>query len=301
MNQVKSIFLLVLVLSGSQFLKAQEWAPVGAKWTYTLSFATSGDIDTLLIRSISDTIIQGKQCKILRKTTGVCDDRGIKEYMYSDSGKVYFFDDSRLRFQMLFNINAVTNDSWIWYPNDLPYQDSIVVKVDSVSTMSINSIILKVVFVKYTFSSSWQPTGNGKIIENLGDTYYMFPWVFGACDMMFGGPLRCYEDSIIGHYETGVVPTCNYKNVGINEETKTNNEFKIYPNPFINSFTLEKLNEGFSNNDYFEIVNLLGERIFYSGFSKMILTTDLYDKPDGIYFMRIHTNGSNSYYKIVKQ
>ena len=301
MNQVKCIFFLIVTLCCTSFSKAQTWAPVGSKWTYTLSSATSGNVDTLLIRSIGDTLIQGKQCKILRKTTEVCDSRGIKEYMYSDSGKVYFFDGSRLKFQMLFNINAVTNDSWVWYPNVLPAKDSIIVHVDSTSTLSINSNILKVVFVKYAFSSSWQPIGSGKIIENIGDTYYMFPWVFGACDMMFGGPLRCYNDSIIGHYETGVVSDCNYTNVGINEKAKANNELKIYPNPFIQSFSLEKLNEGVSNNDFFEIVNLLGERIYYSGFCQRIMTINLGDKPSGIYFLRTSTNGNNSNFKIVKQ
>ena len=301
MNQIKRIFLLSLLFWGTLLSNAQTWAPVGSKWTYTFGFAWQGQVDTLVIRSIGDTLIQGKQCKILHKSMSVCDLRNAKEYMYSDSGKVYFYDNSRSKFQMLFNINAATTSTWVYYMQDLPIQDSMIVKIDSISSISINSIILKEIFVKYSCSQPWVINGSGKIIENMGDTHYMFPWVFGACDVTFGGPLRCYDDNLIGRYETGVVSSCDFRNVGIKEESSPITEYKIYPNPFSNSITIESMYESNFRMASIEIFNLLGKCLFYSNFYNNIYTVDLYNQPDGIYFLKIQTNGKSSYYKITKQ
>ncbi len=96
--------LLVLILGLVGFgANAQTFAPTGATWTYSQWHFMSPLIDTFKIRSVGDTIIQSKQCKILLKNEIGCDLREPKEFMYSDSGKVFFYDTSRHSFQMLYN------------------------------------------------------------------------------------------------------------------------------------------------------------------------------------------------------
>lgn len=302
MNRAKLLIGIGFLILGINISSAQTWAPIGAKWSYTLRFAFSGEVDTLVVRSTGDTIIQGKQCRILKKNITTCDERGIYEYMYSDSGKVFFFDNSRSKFQMLFNINAKIADTWIWKIKDFPSQDSVVVIVDSISTITINSIIYKKIFVEYVnVTLPWSISGNGRIIENMGDDYYLFPWVSGICDITFGGPLRCYQDSIMGHFETGVVSNCNYRTVGLNEKSKSEIVISIYPNPTRNTFSIILDETEPFNSKQVEITNLLGVRIFLGTFSTNKYSIDLTNQPDGVYFISIKLDGKSVYYKILKQ
>ena len=135
---MKKIILLFVLISLSTIANGQTWAPIGAKWTYTETFYMSTAIDTCTIRSIGDTVILAHQCKILKESAGNCSFRPNIEFMYSDSGKVFFYNASRNSFQMLYNFNAKIGDSSIVYP-DGTYNDSIVSVVDSIRTIIINS------------------------------------------------------------------------------------------------------------------------------------------------------------------
>ncbi|MCX6306606.1 MAG: T9SS type A sorting domain-containing protein [Bacteroidetes bacterium] len=299
MNIRKVLFGIGLLISVIGQSQAQTWAPVGAKWTYTLSFAFSPDVDTLVIRSVGDTVIQGKHCRILHKSMAVCDLRGPDEYMYSDSGRVYFYDASRAEFQMLFDINAQIADSWIWHVRDVPFQDSVIVKVDSVSTIIINAIACKEIFVEYlNVTSPWSTTGSGRIIENIGDEYYLFPWVFGACDGAFGGPLRCCDDNLIGHFETGVVSDCNYRSVGMNENSKPEPGISIYPNPASNQVSVEFKEARALLFRKIEIYNLFGTKLFSGSFPSRKYTIDTKKFPAGLYILRINADGMEYNYRL---
>jgi hypothetical protein len=221
------LMLLMLINAKSQ----NEWAPVGTKWTYTQTFFFSAKIDTLIIRSTGDTVIQSHQCRILKKSMINCDFRPLKEYMYSENGKVFFYDNSRNKFQMLYNFNAAAGESITVYPAEFPQNDSIVFVVDSVSTITINSVNLKKIFVHHLFSANaWPVASDGVIIENIGDIYNMFPWVYGACDGSWSGPLRCFENPVIGFHDFETSPGCDYTTTGIDEIGNAPG-ISISPNP----------------------------------------------------------------------
>ncbi|MFZ4522696.1 MAG: T9SS type A sorting domain-containing protein [Bacteroidales bacterium] len=294
-NLFVGIGLMILSIGHSH---AQNWAPVGAKWTYTLTFAFSPDVDTLVVRSVGDTIIQGKQCRKLHKSMIVCDLRGADEYMYADNGRVCFYDASREEFQMLFDMNAQVGDTWSWRTGNLPFQDSVVVKVDSISTMLINSINYKELFVKYLNAASpWYTTGSGRIIENIGDDYYLFPWVFGACDGSFGGPLRCYDDNFMGHYETGVVSDCNYRSVGIHENSALKPRISIFPNPAKDEVFVE-LKETGESWCKTEIFNLLGTKLASGTYPAQNYSLDIKKFPAGLYILSVNVGGMACNYKL---
>jgi len=247
-----------------------QWAPIGAKWTYTMTFNMSNNIDTFVIRSVGDTSIQGHLCKILQKNAGLCDLRPLREYMYEDNSKVFFYDNSRNIFQMLYDFNGNIGDSIIIYPDDYPSNDYISTIIDSISTINVNSHILKKLYVHCSPSSiNWIPSNSGVVIENIGDTYYMFPWLFGGCDAQWAGPLRCYEDTVLGAYNFNTAPSCDYTLlVGINE---TNNPFKIdiFPNPASEQINLD-INIDNSFNYY--IYNIFG-LLKMTGVSQSKITT----------------------------
>ncbi len=286
MKKIILITAIVIFFCNSLF---SQWAPVGAKWTYTETFYMSTAIDTFTIRSIGDTAIQSHQCKILKKSAGICDCRPIREYIYEDSGKVFFYDNSRNSFQMLYNFNANIGDSTVIYPADYPSNDYIATIIDSISTININSHVLKKLFVHHSFSSYfWVPIGN-EIIENIGDTYYMFPWVYGGCDASWAGPLRCYEDIVIGAYNFGTAQSCDYTTVGINE---FDNDFKIYvfPNPASNQINIKT---NFKKRYYYNIYNLFGQ-LEQAGILQSDYTTiSTSDFSNGVYNIVISTENKD--------
>ncbi|NJK97950.1 MAG: hypothetical protein HC905_26305 [Bacteroidales bacterium] len=124
----------------------QDFAPIGAKWYYTEQFAFSGDISYLWIESVGDTIIKGKDCKILENNGGLmCAFHNTKDFVYFEDSIAYFYVPEIDTFQILYDLKAQKDSSWtIVFGMDLESKlDTIQVVVDSVSFMTINSKKLK--------------------------------------------------------------------------------------------------------------------------------------------------------------
>ena len=106
------LLLMGLGLMGLS-ISAQTWAPVGAKWYYDEHFAFSGNVDYILYSSVKDTIVAGQSChKISKRDDLICYGRPPFELMYESHDSVFFYDQQLAVFQLLYNFNAVKNDSW---------------------------------------------------------------------------------------------------------------------------------------------------------------------------------------------
>lgn len=247
MKTTTLIFALCLVTLAA---KSQEWAPVGAAWHYTLEIfmPTVIEEDYIKMESVKDTLYQGKLCrKITKRYDVTCSDRPLTEYMYSENGKVWFWDPSFNTFQVLYDFGAGPGQSWAILIADvnLSDTDTLILTVDSTDTVEINGVSLKRLFVTYDFRNELiiPYTYTGEILESVGDLYYMFnfayQWAFG-CDGNFSGGLRCYEDSVVGLYETGLADSCTYvltlTAFGPEAEKAI---VKIRPNPADEAITVE--------------------------------------------------------------
>ena len=194
----------------------QEFAPIGAEWYYNERFAFSGDIDFIKFTSEKDTVIHGKTCKKITKRHKIdCYDRPDTEFLYSGNDTVYFFDPAFNEFQNLYVFNSAPNDSRIIKIKDETQEiDTITIRVDSVSTKQINGQNLKALHVTYDKNDEIYPeTYSSTIIEKIGDVKYMFnwyPWSQIVCNANWTDGLRCYQDSEIGLYSTGIVDSCDY-------------------------------------------------------------------------------------------
>ncbi|NJO88096.1 MAG: T9SS type A sorting domain-containing protein [Chloroflexia bacterium] len=218
----------------------QDFAPIGAKWYYTEQFAFSGDISYLWIESVGDTIIKGKDCKILENNGGLmCAFHNTKDFVYFEDSIAYFYVPEIDTFQILYDLKAQKDSSWtIVFGMDLESKlDTIQVVVDSVSFMTINSKKLKKLHVSYkSLNFGWEDLGyGGEIIERIGDKNYLFNLYSLSgivCDGNYSGGLRCYQDSELGFYSTGIADSCDYtyKWTGI-ESNSINAHIKVYPNP----------------------------------------------------------------------
>jgi hypothetical protein len=270
----------------------QAFAPIGATWYYTVSFAFEGDIRYSKIESIGDTIINSKSCKILKKSIREgCSNRSYIEFFHeNDSGEVFFYDSGLVTFQKLYDFNAVVGDSWnikLTYNDgiELKIVDSVNYYIESISYLNINGYNLKVFHTKvesykdfYTVNLS-----KSKIIENIGDVNSMFPWNIWFCDDNYISGLRCYEDNIIGFYSTGIVDSCNYTYDWTGIETLEKSDLLIYPNPaekIINIYI-----KGISEF-HFEIFDQSG-RIVQSGVSfDSPIQSNISGLKPGFYFIR---------------
>lgn len=182
------------------------------------------DEDYIKFESVKDTMVLGKNCrKITKRHKLVCNDRPLNEYMYSENDTVYFYDPNFNDFQVLYDFSANQFDSWTILVKDDPLRnvDTLTIIVDSTDVVSINGFDLKQLYVTYRFIYDFQNTGDidtihyqSSIIERIGDLQYMFnyapAWSF-TCDGNYTNGLRCYEDPVIGLYETGLAESCDYR------------------------------------------------------------------------------------------
>lgn len=238
---MKKIHLLVVLLLAILPIRviAQDFAPVGAEWHYTERFVLYWNIESYVkIKSVGDTIIQGKNCKILESDGSLmCMFYNERVYVYSEDSIAYFYEQEIDSFQILYDLRARKDSSWtIIFKVDLaPRMDTVLVTVDSVASVTINGKVLKKLFVNYEqLSGSFLPYFYGEIIEGIGDLHYLFnlytAWVF--CDGNYSGGLRCYEDSVIGFYSTGIADSCTYTNDGTGlSSISAEQMIRTYPNP----------------------------------------------------------------------
>ena len=271
---------------------AQEWAPIGASWYYTEMFFGPG-IDYIKLQSEKDTIVNGIPCrKITKRHNLVCGDRPSVEFMYENSHKVYFYDTIFNTFQTLYDFNPVVGNSWYiklknyGNPGDT---DTVFVTVDSIQPMIINGNVLNKFFVTYNFHNEWEPnfTYSGILIERIGDLLYMFNFSpsFGfVCDGNYSAGLRCYDDNVIGHYETGIADSCTYLMVGISpHNTPAEATVSIYPNPVQDILNVQAEN---CDPSGFRITDIRGVVLKTGKINKKMI--DVNDFPRGLYFLEFY-------------
>lgn len=199
-------------------LFAQNWASVGSIWYYSQATLNPNLLSYKTIESTGDTLFQNKICKKMLETERYISPISFKTYlMYSDSDSVFYYDNDKAKFCLLYLFNAQQGDTINLDCFNLR------VYVDSTETVTINGLSRK---VQYISTNSLGASFWGTNIEGIGNSVYMFP----QADMAMNGPLRCYEDS------AGLVKftslACDTTIIATSiDEHLTPPDFKIYPNP----------------------------------------------------------------------
>lgn len=289
-----------------------EWAPVGAKWYYeiqpSIGCFPQCQVSYQLIESIGDTLIKDKNCRILRKINlqSNCDYE-TTAYTYQNSDTVFWYNKNMNKFTILYIFNSNKGDSW----NILVDSCYVGVVVDSIAYKEINNKLLKVLYV----TSDDPVFSNGEIIENIGHKFSMFPYEnYWICkysrtcedDKLFG--LRCYEDNIIGFYNSNIKIPCDtiyYITYSIKDKDILQNNISIYPNPFYDIVSLNISNINFnkysySNLIYYKIYNYIGQELFSNTINSEISLIDLTYYPAGVYFVFLKIGNTSNNFKIIK-
>lgn len=246
------LFLFLFVSAKAQ----EEWAPIGATWHYTLKHPNSAEESFTIFQSIKDTVVNSITCKKIIKSNTTCDLRLDYEYTYKEDGKVYFFDTFSNQFNLLYDFNKQSGESWfIKVNNSSGVCDSLLVIVNGVTVQEINSVLLKNISVTI-FNTTTFVGFDGVINEKFGHDRNMFPYNGSTCDMEYNYGLRCYNDLVFGYYQTEIAPNCTYSTVDINEK-KSDKEFIVFPMPindilyFNNTNNYEYVIQIFNSNGAF--------------------------------------------------
>ncbi|RMG85120.1 MAG: hypothetical protein D6714_06590 [Bacteroidetes bacterium] len=181
---MKTPLLSLFVLFTFQtFINAQNWAPVGAKWTYTYTKFWSPEISYNIVESVGDTTINGKSCRILRSEKEACDmpwedGNQVDFYMYDENDTVYYYNPDLNDFTILYDFNAQVGDEWI---TEMPQSQfnvadvPVFVRVDSVGIVAAAGMDLKIWHVTYYVNGGgFQNQYKSAIVEKWGDLQSFF-------------------------------------------------------------------------------------------------------------------------------
>ena len=285
------LFSILFVFGITAITFSQSWAPIGATWTYQVENAVNSGIGFREWTSVSDTLIDGHDCKIiLRSGDPVNSDLSDSLITYEENGVVYWYLYNQ--FTTLYDFNKLAGESWTVMRDTC----GIIITVDSTSFETINGIELKTLYVSsedYAFS--------GKIIENIGNTTMPSPYFLYHCDGIFMDTyfytgLRCYEDSIMGYHSFNISPSCDYV-TDVSEQDKKN-ELLLYPNP-TSEYIQVKINPALSN--HYRILNSTGQLVQQGNLNTSFANISVSTLRPGIYFFEIQTDKNITQQRFVIQ
>lgn len=244
---MKKIALLCFTVLGFFTAKAQlEWAPVGAKYYYETWWDTgvSGGSGTTVVEVIGDTVVQGKTCRYLQKSSGYiywpipCQGYQIT---YEEDGRIYFFDELAQSFTLFYDFNKAPGEIW-----EVPFchEDgacdnySLFFQLDSITYTELNEIQVKTQHLKYRVN--WSEEWNAGIIiyEGIGNTPFLH-FQPTLCLVAEEGIIRlsCYESPTTGTINFIGGDPCNL-NTPTEDPVSLAARLQLSPNPVSNELVL---------------------------------------------------------------
>lgn len=293
------ITMLMTLISFLSF--GQDWAPIGAKWTYDHDDGLPPYITT--IESVKDTIVLNKLCKLLitKETDEDMKQDGSyywrtwiksKDFIYKSNDTVYHYNQFDNLFYPLYLLNVKPNDVVLIREKTDPcskndyFCSSFEYRVDSISNISLQGHSLKLIYNSETKTSGWVfnrswNMENLPIIDKIGSTKFLFG--VNRNFVMEGDLkcLRCYSDNEISYKANYWSKECDYLRPLHGTSSIKNssvNELVVSPNPFDSYFiiTIDKPIE-------YELYDTFG-RLLIQGKEKKVDTASLFK---GIYLLKL--------------
>lgn len=299
-------FLIILNVTLSLFAQTNNFAPIGATWyydDYLNECPTFPDCGYYKMESVGDTLIVGKNCRVLNETYFVpyYDIPDTQYIIYEDLGIVYLYDEGA--FHELYNFNADAGDTITTFPEafngyygfiDYTFNEFRYI-IDSVVTELIDGELLRIQYTRALEDvDGWGFWEGPMIIEKIG-SIGMFLGIPNIIYPEYGGFLRCYSDDEFEYQYIGFEHACDFITSIKNEIPKS---FEIFPNPASDNLTI---NSSFTEKIDPVIINILGEVCEYKFISQESFTSkiDISELPEGIYFLSLEDE-KNPAIKFVK-
>ena len=296
-------------------LQAQQFAPLGAQWIYTVEycFQTPTFCGYYYLNVEKDTIINNKTCQKINKTyTQITPTRiDTTFFVYGEDRRVFLFENQNSSFRLLYDFNLNTGDTLVvaqqgstppFYrsPGEMGIPNFIV-QVDSTAIYETNGMQLKV----QNTSPISNENGNlisflefsNRTIERIGNTDNFFGHPVNRVLAGFYGYLVCYSEN--GQVLYGS-PDCistgiNYIDGGA--------QFHLFPNPAHQTFQIQWTD---NKNPEFQIsiTDAIGKQVFFESNNQTNNTAEynISHLSNGVYFVQLSSNGQIlGYKKLIKQ
>ena len=301
----KTFFLFsFLIFCCCHIANAQEWFPIGAKWTYNVIYpdiwpSYYKGIETVYCKG--DTVINGINTKILVGGNTICNLVISNEnYFYYNEEQdilyMYWEDD----FKPLIDFSKKEGETYYSYYWD--FEEGLLsphlITVDYVKIIELNGVQLRQQF----FISSDQYGGiRSPITEFLVNFMAFYPENFETCDMELSDGLRCYESSNFNYYAKPEyeIYGCDY-NVSINNENFQTEAISVFPNPVRNAVTIQIEEDGVHLPISFVLFDVLGNKITEGQIQHSYFSINISSTHKGIYFLKLMNKQINENYKLIK-
>ncbi|MBO7615691.1 MAG: hypothetical protein J6T22_00660, partial [Bacteroidales bacterium] len=184
--------LLAFVLGG--VAQPDSFAPQGAEWYFNVGTFMNSPITYYRMAVEGDTLIQGHTCSII--TRPFFGGNGDEQYVYEENRKVYWYNQILQAFTTLYDFDAEVGDTWICDIDSCSFE----IQVQSVDEVTWEDHTYRVQHVYAIggdeYYNSFFYTGEGTIIEGIGEINGLFPYPGACIGEIYDGPytdyLRCY-------------------------------------------------------------------------------------------------------------
>ncbi len=204
------LLICITTLLGSSMLLAQNMYEVGATWYFhdqaQVPFQAHGYIKYSIGR---DTLLKGESAYIVTKKLFYYNGNQLNysnEYIYEDSNRVYFWNDST--FELMYDFNLRAGDTLDVTIENYHCDSVTPIIVDSIGIINIDGQNLRIQYSKATYYYMNEYGGGAAekkftLIEKIGNTQTFIFNPYCAIDESFTyGGLRCYTDSQIIYKST---------------------------------------------------------------------------------------------------
>lgn len=298
----KYLLLPIIILLANFNSNAQgNFAPIGATWHYEVWSDTYHNTFPVIIQSTDTITIGGQLCNKIEISGfgGIGAPLSNTYFVYESNDSVYYYLQNSGTFGLLYDFNAQPGDTVQLFTDDYTGGsgiDSFPMRVDSLNQITINGFTKNLINWSEAVIPCFYTIG-GPVIEDIGSTYFLFPQIMLAYP--HAGNLRCYEDSIVGLYQTGISPWCNA--ITSVNELPSSNLISVSPNPFSTSVNINS--ENLREDDYIISVYDLPGKLIYEAKKQFGTKTsiELSNLAKGIYVLKITGSNFAVTKKIIKE
>lgn len=266
---------LILILFCCQSLYAQttEWAPVGAKWWWSVSDLDVEGEAYYLWEVIGKDSFEGEWVSVIESDLFGYDSMVVPGYdtlfTFSRNDSVFLFHDYSGQFELLYDFGAEIGDT-IWFATfdeglfnverfPARIYDIVLLEEGTIGSLKKGNVRLFRTTDVDGDNFFWE----NQYYEGFGSTYSL---LVPRSNLLYGPIIRCYYDENIEFHDyyvehsTGEIETlpCDYYRYTPTKEIVWNSDkIKLYPNP-VGEFLQVELSAPLKNAE-FRIIDWLGK------------------------------------------
>lgn len=249
---------------------------IGREWYYELQ-NPDGSITYQHLYYLADTVIDDRDIDIIVRNNTLYDKGSVTthEYIYEESGKVYWWNATIGGFTTLYDFTANAGDEWEIKVGT----NTITMHVDAVGETEYNGHVFKTLQVSDAGSLF-----SGTIVASVGHLTSFFPEkLMRKQGESSAEGLRCLWNGMELVFKYGD-KDCDevYEQLHLSLSEATTNSFSLYPNPTDGQLSITAASGG-----EYRITNLMGQTLLQGRLNSGNTSIDVSGLCKGMYFMTI--------------